>query len=136
MRSASSTGQGSLPPATPPRQRHFLILQPGATLGICSDGLFEATAAQGSAAQYGYARPRELLAELAGRPAADVLDGLLVDWRRHRGPGAPADDTTIIVLRCLPAEGAPRDQQVAKARQEGPLHQLVSVRSASGETGA
>ncbi|MBV8202949.1 MAG: hypothetical protein JOZ15_20215 [Acidobacteria bacterium] len=32
-------------------------------------------------------------------PAAEVLDGLLEDWRRFRGPGAPEDDTTIVVLR-------------------------------------
>lgn len=89
--------------------RHYadvrLALAPGATLALCSDGLFEAGAAGREGGEpYGYERPRRRLAELAGRPAEEVLDGLLEDWRRHRGPGAPADDTTIVVLRrCPPA---------------------------------
>jgi hypothetical protein len=83
-------------------------LAPGDTLVICSDGLFEAGAAgRESGAQYGYQRPRLVLDELANRPAAEVLDGLLADWRRHRGSGAPADDTTVVVLRRLPTHAAP-----------------------------
>jgi len=81
-----------------------LTLGAGAVLAICSDGLFEALAAGrggGGGAQYGYERPRLLLDQLAGRSAADVLDGLLEDWRRHRGPGTPDDDTTIVILRRL-----------------------------------
>jgi serine phosphatase RsbU (regulator of sigma subunit) len=81
-----------------------LALAPGASLALCSDGFFEAVAAgRRGGAQYGYERPRVVLEQLAGRPAAEVLDGLLEDWRRHRGPGAPEDDTTIVVLRRLPA---------------------------------
>jgi len=78
-----------------------LALVPGATLALCSDGLFEAAAAgrRARAEPYGFDRPRAVLGELAGRPAAEVLDGLLADWRRHRGPGAPDDDTTVVVLR-------------------------------------
>jgi hypothetical protein len=80
-----------------------LALAPGAVLALCSDGFFEALAAgRGGGAQYGYERPRVLLGQLAGRAAPEVLDGLLEDWRRHRGPGAPDDDTTIVVLRRLP----------------------------------
>jgi sigma-B regulation protein RsbU (phosphoserine phosphatase) len=88
----------------PPRAYADLRLElaPGATLVLCSDGLFEALAAgRGGGAPYGYERPLRLLGELAGRPAAEVLDGLLEDWRRFRGPGAPEDDTTIVVLRRL-----------------------------------
>ncbi len=81
-----------------------LALPPGATLVLCSDGLFEAGAAGREGVPYGYERPRQLLDEIAGRPAAEILDRLLEDWRRHRGSGAPADDTTIVVLRrCLAA---------------------------------
>jgi hypothetical protein len=88
--------------------RHYadvpLALAPGTTLALCSDGLFEAGAAGREGGEpYGYERPRRRLAELAGRPAEEVLDGLLEDWRRHRGPGAPVDDTTIVVLRRCPA---------------------------------
>jgi hypothetical protein len=79
-----------------------LALAPGAILALCSDGLFEALAAgRGGGAPYGYERPLRLLGELAGRPSAEVLAGLLEDWRRFRGPGAPDDDTTIVVLRRL-----------------------------------
>ncbi len=80
-----------------------LALAPGAALVLCSDGLFEALAVgRGGGAPYGYERPLQLLGELAGRPAAEVLDALLADWRRFRGQGAPDDDTTIVVLRRLP----------------------------------
>jgi hypothetical protein len=80
-----------------------LTLAPGAVLVLSSDGLFEAVAAgRGGGAPYGFERPRELLDQFAGRSAAEILDGLLEDWRRHRGPGAPDDDTTLVVLRRLP----------------------------------
>jgi hypothetical protein len=79
-----------------------LALAPGALLVLCSDGLAEAGAAgQASAPPYGYQRPLDRLGALAGRPAAAVLDGLLDDWRRFRGPGAPDDDTTVVVLHRL-----------------------------------
>jgi serine phosphatase RsbU (regulator of sigma subunit) len=86
-----------------------LALAPGVVLALCSDGFFEAVAAgRGGGAPYGYERPRVLLGQLAGRAAPEVLDGLLEDWRRHRGPGAPDDDTTIVVLRRLPAGSVDR----------------------------
>jgi len=89
----------------PPRRYadRALDLPPGATLALCSDGLFEEGAGgREGGAPYGYDRPRAVLDELAGRPAEEILDGLLADWRHHRGPGAPTDDTTLVVLRRLP----------------------------------
>ncbi|HVR11551.1 MAG TPA: PP2C family protein-serine/threonine phosphatase [Thermoanaerobaculia bacterium] len=81
-----------------------LALVPGAALVLCSDGLFEASSGgRTGGAPYGYERPLRLLSRLAGRPAAEILDGLLADWRIYRGPGAPEDDTTMVVLRRLPA---------------------------------
>jgi hypothetical protein len=47
----------------------------------------------------GHERPRQILCQLACLPAAAVLEGLLAAWRRHRGAGQPADDTTIVVPR-------------------------------------
>lgn len=86
-----------------------LTLAPGAVLVLPSDGLFEAVAAgRGGGAAYGFERPRILLDQLAGRSAAEILDGLLEDWRRHRGPGAPDDDTTLVVLRRLPGGSGDR----------------------------
>jgi hypothetical protein len=86
-----------------------LTLAPGAVLVLSSDGLFEAVApGRGGGAAYGFERPRVLLDQLAGRSAAEILDGLLEDWRRHRGPGAPDDDTTLVVLRRLPGGSGDR----------------------------
>jgi serine phosphatase RsbU (regulator of sigma subunit) len=95
-----------LPLSQGPPRRYVdlpLALAPGAVLVLCSDGLFEAAGAgRGERGQpYGYERPRLVLDQLAGRPAEAILDGLLADWLRHRGAGALADDTTIVVLRRL-----------------------------------
>jgi serine phosphatase RsbU (regulator of sigma subunit) len=72
-------------------------IPPGASLVFCSDGLFEATDAKGIS--YGYERPREILHGLAGRPAAEILEGLLEDWRRYRGEVEQEDDTTLVVVK-------------------------------------
>lgn len=74
-------------------------LEVGAVLVLCSDGLFEATDRDVKA--YGYERPRQLLTKAARWPSNEVLEMLLADWRRHRGPVAAADDTTVVVLKRL-----------------------------------
>ncbi|HEX9941772.1 MAG TPA: PP2C family protein-serine/threonine phosphatase [Thermoanaerobaculia bacterium] len=71
----------------------------GAALVFCSDGLFEATDARGTS--YGYERPREVLQGLAGKPAEEILEGLLRDWRRYRGSTEQEDDTTVVVVKRL-----------------------------------
>jgi serine phosphatase RsbU (regulator of sigma subunit) len=94
-----------------------LTLAPGTVLVLCSDGIFEAMereagasrrgagqgGAGGAAAAYGWERARAALDALAGGTAAEVLEGLLADWRHFRGESAPADDTTIVVVRRRPA---------------------------------
>jgi hypothetical protein len=74
-------------------------IPPGAALVFCSDGLFEATDSRGIS--YGYERPREVLHGLAGKAATEILDGLMADWRRYRGPVEQEDDTTVVVVKRL-----------------------------------
>ena len=71
---------------------------PGGALVFCSDGLFEATDPREN--QYGYDRPRELLRALGDRSAAEILEALFADWRKHlAADGPPADDTTVLVVK-------------------------------------
>ncbi len=66
---------------------------------LCSDGLFEATDADGT--PYGFDRLRSLLglAKISLRPAAAILDAIVEDWRAHVGAASPADDTTIVIVQ-------------------------------------
>jgi sigma-B regulation protein RsbU (phosphoserine phosphatase) len=74
-----------------------LQVPPGGVLVFCSDGLFEAI--DWNANPYGFDRPREVLRTLENRPAAEILDTLLADWRTHLKSEAPPDDTTILVVK-------------------------------------
>jgi len=76
---------------------HTVTLDPGSVLVVFSDGLFEAI--DGAGIGYGFERPREVLRKAARWRAGEVLEMLLADWRRHVGPGSPADDTTVLVLK-------------------------------------
>jgi hypothetical protein len=78
-----------------------LKLPPGAILVFCSDGLFEAPDMHGN--QYGYDRPREILVAARRLGATEIVEALMADWRSHIGPGAPPDDTTILVIKRAPA---------------------------------
>lgn len=71
----------------------------GGVLVIASDGLYEGPDRFDE--PYGYARPTQLLqgVGLWRRPADAIIEALFADWRRHVGEGAPADDTTILVVR-------------------------------------
>jgi hypothetical protein len=93
----------SLPLGQGPHRRYrdfSFEIPPGGALVFCSDGLFEATDPQ--EVQYGYERPRDLLRKLGDRPAAEILDALLADWRAYmRSDDPPADDTTVLVLKRL-----------------------------------
>lgn len=71
----------------------------GGTLVFASDGLFEGPDRFDE--PYGYDRPRAVLEGIGlwRRPAEAILESLIADWRIHIGEGAPADDTTILVVR-------------------------------------
>ena len=83
----------------PPRKYGDLRFEipPGSSLVFCSDGLFEATDARET--PYGYERPRLLLCSLGDRSAAEILEALFADWRRHLGGWEHQDDTTVVVVK-------------------------------------
>jgi serine phosphatase RsbU (regulator of sigma subunit) len=66
-------------------------------LVLSSDGLFEGADANGRA--YGFERIREVLAKVSRRPAEAILAAIIDDWRAHVGVAAPADDTTVVVVK-------------------------------------
>jgi sigma-B regulation protein RsbU (phosphoserine phosphatase) len=80
------------------RDERFTIPARG-VLVIASDGLYEAVDPFGE--PYGYDRPRTVLGSVGlwRRPADGIVDACLADWRRHAGEGAPADDTTVVVVK-------------------------------------
>ncbi len=82
-------------------ERHYadteLSMRIGTTVVLFSDGLFEAGDALGH--PYGFDRLRQLLGKIARRPAPAILSAILDDWRAHTGNEAPADDTTIVVVK-------------------------------------
>ena len=83
----------------PPRKYADLRFEipPGSSLVFCSDGLFEAADAREN--QYGYEHPREFLHNLGDRSAAEILEALFADWRRHLGAEEHQDDTTVVVVK-------------------------------------
>ncbi len=82
-------------------ERHYadteLSMRIGTAVVLFSDGLFEAGDALGH--PYGFDRLRQLLGKIARRPATAILSAILDDWRAHTGNEAPADDTTIVVVK-------------------------------------
>jgi sigma-B regulation protein RsbU (phosphoserine phosphatase) len=74
-----------------------LTLDPGSVLLLSSDGLFEGADAAGK--PYGFERIRQILGKVHRRPAEAILTAIVEDWRLHVGAGAPADDTTIVVVK-------------------------------------
>ncbi len=82
----------------PRRYRNVEVELPrGGVLLLYSDGLYEANDPNG--VPYGFDRPRRVLADAAAWNAAEVLERLMFDWRRHLAGSAPADDTTLVVLK-------------------------------------
>lgn len=69
----------------------------GGVLLLYSDGLYEALDPAGT--PYGFDRSRKILAEAVAWNAAEILERLMFDWRRHLAGAAAADDTTLVVLK-------------------------------------
>lgn len=72
----------------------------GGILVFCSDGLFEAV--DWSASPYGFDRPQEVLRTLEHHSAAEIVEILLADWKRHLRSEEPPDDTTVVVVKRMP----------------------------------
>ena len=74
-----------------------VLLAPGDTLVLYTDGLTEASSPDDE--EFGDARFRALAASLAGRPTAEVVDGLLAGVAAFEAGAPPSDDKTLVVLR-------------------------------------
>jgi len=91
-------------------REHEVHLKPGATLLAYTDGI---TDAQGKGdVRFGLGRLREAVAELADRPAAEVVDGLARRLAEFQ-TGAHSDDTAAIALRRADAGTAGADRAQA-----------------------
>lgn len=86
-------GQG--PPRTYRDQPFHLAA--GEVLFLASDGLGESLDA--AVRPYGFARASTLLPAMVREGAAQILEGVIADWRRHRGSEPAADDTSLVVLK-------------------------------------
>jgi serine phosphatase RsbU (regulator of sigma subunit) len=81
-------------------------LEPGSTLLAYTDGITDAVDAERS--RFGLERLHDALRDLAGRPAAEIVErltGALANFQT----GAHADDTAAIVLQRLAHAGGPGD---------------------------
>ncbi len=90
----------SLPLGQGPERQYVdapLSIEVGSAVLLCSDGLFEGIDSAGR--PYGFDRMPALLENIDSLPAARILAAVIQDWRAHVGPGAPADDTTIVVIK-------------------------------------
>ena len=76
-----------------------LALSPGDTLLFYTDGVSEAESPTGE--QYGQSRLEQLLIRLQGRPAQQILDGVVEDVLAFAGARGQNDDLTLMVVRVL-----------------------------------
>ncbi len=93
--------------AATPYQRRTVRLAGGDAIVVFSDGVPEAQSRAGG--QYGYDRPRDLLARLdvPALSAESIRDTLIQDARRFSGGSHPSDDMTLVVIRSKPgAQGS------------------------------
>ena len=74
-----------------------VVLEPGASLVLYTDGLTEATSPEDE--EFGNERFQALASSLAGRPASEVIAGLLEGVTAFEAGAPPSDDKTLVVLR-------------------------------------
>lgn len=83
-----------LPPDIPFR------LPPWGLLAVGSETIFDERNRKG--VPFGLDSVRTALRTAAARPAGEILESLLRAWRRHVGPEAPSDDTTLLIVKRAP----------------------------------
>jgi serine phosphatase RsbU (regulator of sigma subunit) len=87
--------------ADAPFQAADLVLSPGHTIVLFTDGVNEAFDADDD--EFGMERVAALLASQKGRPAAEQTSALLNAVRTHRGARQGQDDVTVMVIRSVAA---------------------------------
>jgi len=86
-------------------QRRTVHLAGGDVIVVFSDGIPEARSHSGG--QYGYDRPRDLLARLdvSALSAENIRDTLIQDARRFAGGSHHSDDMTLVVIKAKSVRG-------------------------------
>ena len=69
---------------------------------LYTDGLIEAPAAGDDDEQFGRERLTNVALRGRGRGAEEIADAILAALDLHTGGAAPADDTTLVVVRRAP----------------------------------
>lgn len=76
-----------------------MIIPPGGTLLLYSDGITDGRDPQGM--EFGMERLQQGLANLAGMPAQELVDQLWKNLEAHRGSGEQFDDATLVAIRSI-----------------------------------
>jgi len=79
---------------------NVVVLEPGSTLVLYTDGIIEAMDCDKQ--EFTDTRLRDLLSELAGLSAQDISLAILSEVRAHAGSVSLDDDVTLVVVRHLP----------------------------------
>ena len=80
-----------------PYEEDTIYLKAGDFLVMFTDGVSEAMNKNGE--EYGEPRLEEVLNNVRGKPAQEVLDAIHLDVKRHTGDFSQSDDITLLVLR-------------------------------------
>ena len=82
------------------REHHAPFREPGRVVALCTDGITEAWSEGGE--QFGRERLKLSLLRHASRPAAAILEGVLLDVLAFRGRAPQTDDLTLVILKRTP----------------------------------